>query len=274
MPGLPWPRWPARSPGRRDVHGIGPLSADTPSTVLLARAHGAVAEWYSFLLDMGEAAAMEASGYGRLWSPADEREARQWIYNTDNPEGFETGGQSDADRLCRWIATSDVVLDLGCGIGRIAKYVAPRCSHLWAVDVSSQMLAMASKRLADLHNISYVRCQETTFSGVPSESVDVAYAVLVLQHVEREDAFLLLEELHRVLRPGGRLIVTYPNLLSEVYLQGFISYAHAGASTEVTRARIYTPQEVERLLPAAGFDVELDLVGSEIWANAKKVREV
>ena len=39
--------------------------------------------------------------------------------------------------------------------------------------------------------------------AVPDDAVDVAYSLLTLQHLEREDAFALLRDLRRVVRPGA-----------------------------------------------------------------------
>ncbi len=107
---------------------------------------------------------------------------------------------------------------------------------------------------------------------MPSASVDLAYSLLTLQHVEKEDAFLLLEQLRRVLRPGGTLAVTCPNLLHEIYLQSFLHYAHNGGSTYPTRARGYTPDEVRLLMRAAGFKARIES-SHEIRVFAKPVPE-
>jgi SAM-dependent methyltransferase len=50
--------------------------------------------------------------------------------------------------------------------------------------------------------------------GLPlaDQSVDLAYSVEVLEHLE--DQFLFFREVHRVLRPGGRFVLTTPNVLS------------------------------------------------------------
>ena len=209
-------------------------------------------------------------GYARWWNPRDQTAALRQIYNTDSLESFEEGGQLDFNWLQPFLGSGSTVLDLGCGIGRVARYVAPHCSLLWAVDVSQRMLDMAAERMRDLTNVRYVLCQDVVFPDVPSASVDVAYSLLVLQHLEREDAFLLLEELRRVIRPGGTVLLTYPNLLSETYLRSFVDYAHSGAATQTSRARLYTPQEVEAILPAAGFSAELQ-VGTEIRVIARPV---
>lgn len=205
----------------------------------------------------------EAPRYAGHWNPADESSAFLQIFNTDDPDSFEEGGRWDLERLRPWFDKDSTVLDLGCGIGRVARYVAPECALLWAVDASQRMLDMAAHRLRDLTNVRYAHCHDVTFADVPTGSVDMAYSLLVLQHLEREDAFLLLEELRRVIRPTGTVILTYPNLLSDTYLAGFVETAHRGDSTAIARARIYTPQEVEALLPAAGFRVEIE-AGTEI----------
>ncbi|MGD9696610.1 MAG: class I SAM-dependent methyltransferase [Thermoleophilia bacterium] len=192
----------------------------------------------------------------RPWSPEDEAEARLLIFNDDDPEAFERSGRADAERLGRFFGPGDAVLDLGCGIGRVARYVAPEARELWAVDVSPTMLDYITRRLADRPNLRTVRCEGTRAPGVPDGAIDFAYSLLVLQHMPREDAFALLVDLRRMVRDGGRVFLTFPNLLSDEYLEGFLQYVRAGEVANPVRARVYTPQEVERLLPAAGFEVE------------------
>lgn len=118
------------------------------------------------------------------------------------------------------------------------------------------MLRLASERLGDARGVRLTRSTGTTIPEVPDSSVDFVYSLLVLQHVEREDAFSILREFHRVLRPGGRAWLTFPNLLSDAYMEAFLQYVASGQAANAARARIYTPQEVSRLLPAAGFRID------------------
>lgn len=212
-------------------------------------------------------------GYGSLWSPADEHQARALILNETDPEVFESSGKRQAEEVIRPLLREgdvDVVLDLGCGIGRVARYVAPMCRRLWAVDASDEMLSHAARRLSGLGNVRLARCTGTAIPDVPDGDVDVAYSVLTLQHLEREDAFLLLRELHRVLRPGGTAFLTFPNLLSSTYLDCFVTYATTGEVANRARARLYTPQEVGAVLPAAGFRIERMAEGTEIEVVARR----
>ena len=212
--------------------------------------------------------------YGEMWRPQDEEHARQLIFNDPDPDTFERSGQADAERLAPLISSSDVVLDLGCGIGRVARYVAPLCATIWAVDASETMLSHARSRLGALSNVRYARCEGTRIPEIASASVDVAYSLLVLQHLEREDAFALLRDVHRVLRTDGRAYLTFPNLLSDPYLDCFLTYVEGGEVTNPVRARLYTPQEVERILPAAGFAVESIEPGVEIVACCRALPAV
>jgi ubiquinone/menaquinone biosynthesis C-methylase UbiE len=197
------------------------------------------------------------ANYGSHWVPTDETEAMYQILNVSDPEAFEAAGRDEAERmLAPFVQPTDTVLDLGCGIGRVARYVAPLCRELWAVDVSEAMLGYARRRLGDLPNVRFARGDGASLpEQIPAASIDFAYSLLTLQHVEREHAFMLLRDLRRVLRPGGVAHLTFPNLLADTYLAHFVQYAETGETTNAARARFYTPQEVERILPAAGFAI-------------------
>jgi ubiquinone/menaquinone biosynthesis C-methylase UbiE len=192
------------------------------------------------------------------WLPGTEDEARLQIINHRDEERFEESGREELKRLLPFVADGATVLDLGCGIGRIARPLAPHCGKIWAVDASSQMLDIARQRMAGLANVRYALCADTVVPDVPDASVDFLYSIIVLQHLEKEDAFLLVEDAVRMLRPGGKAFLTWPDLLDDFYLDAFVRYAHEGEVLNRTRARVYTETELERLLPAAGFSaVEL-----------------
>jgi SAM-dependent methyltransferase len=195
--------------------------------------------------------------YGRLWLPRSEAQARRLILNDDDPEAFDRSGRDAAAQLAPLLSPEATALDLGCGIGRVALHVAPLCRTLWAVDASPLMLRYARRRLERAPNVRFARSRGTAVPDVPAGSVDLVYSLLTLQHLEREDAFLLLRDIRRMLRPEtGRAYLTFPNLLSDTYLDAFVAYAEKGYGGHKARARFYTPQEVGRILPAAGLRPE------------------
>jgi ubiquinone/menaquinone biosynthesis C-methylase UbiE len=192
--------------------------------------------------------------YERHWEPVTVSDAMKLIVVSDDEAFFASTGREAADAILGLLPRDGaVVLDLGCGIGRIAQFVAPRCRELWLADISPQMLEMARERLAGHANVRLVRATPRGVPEIGAGIVDLVYSVLVLQHVEREDAFCMLRDVLRMLRPGGTAYLTFPNLLDDGYLASFVRYAETGEVANVARARFYTPSEVERLLAAAGF---------------------
>lgn len=209
--------------------------------------------------------------YAGLWMPRSEEQARRYILNDPDPETFDRSGAEAAERLGPHLSADAIVVDLGCGIGRVALHVAPRCRLLWAVDASPLMLRYARRRLGERDNVLYARSRGTAVPDVPTGSVDLVYSLLTLQHLEREDAFLLMQDVRRMLRPDGVAHLTFPNLLSDTYLDAFTGYARQGLSGRRARARFYTPQEVARVVPASGLAVSAMEEGTEIVVTCAPV---
>lgn len=97
-----------------------------------------------------------------------------------------------------------VVGDLGCGTGTLSAALAPHVSKVYAVDASPAMLATAAGRVAAFDNVDVA---EGTLEALPlgDHVLDVAVMMLVLHHVA--DPVRAFREVHRVLRPGGRLLL-------------------------------------------------------------------
>jgi ubiquinone/menaquinone biosynthesis C-methylase UbiE len=99
------------------------------------------------------------------------------------------------------------ILDLGCGPGF---YVAELLDEVGdggaviGVDVSPQMLAIAARRCAGRANVEF-REGPATAVPVDDASFDVALSVQVLEYVA--DTAAALAELHRAVRPGGRVVI-------------------------------------------------------------------
>lgn len=103
--------------------------------------------------------------------------------------------------LCdeRW-----VVGDLGCGTGHLAEALAPVVRTVIAVDESGAMLTAARRRLAPLENVD-VRTGSVESLPIDDAELDVALLFMVM-HLVLEPA-KVLAEVHRVLKPGGRVVI-------------------------------------------------------------------
>ena len=104
-------------------------------------------------------------------------------------------------------ATGDRVLDLGCGPGfyvaELLERVGPS-GHVAGVDTSGPMLELAAARIGTRDNVELAAAPATALPFA-DDSFDGAISVQVLEYVDDVDQ--ALAELHRVLRPGGRVVV-------------------------------------------------------------------
>jgi ubiquinone/menaquinone biosynthesis C-methylase UbiE len=185
---------------------------------------------------------------------------------------FNEKGRQDAEWLRRLIGPDKVVLDLGCGVGRIEKFLAPSCRLLHAADVSKVMLKKAAERLQGIPNVMFNRVDGNSLDCFSDEMFDAVFSLLVLQHLEKEDAFRYLLEFHRVLKTDGLCIVQFPNLISESYFNDFLTYARMDSNERpMARMRCYTLEETKFLLDKAGFQIrEIIDDDKEVIAIAKK----
>jgi ubiquinone/menaquinone biosynthesis C-methylase UbiE/DNA-binding transcriptional ArsR family regulator len=114
------------------------------------------------------------------------------------------GSRSDIMGFLGLIDESWQVGDLGCGTGQLSEIIAPFARSVIAVDDSAAMIAAARKRLVSFDNVS-VRAGSLEALPIDDASLDVALVFLVLHYVVEPE--LAIAEAHRVLKPGGRLII-------------------------------------------------------------------
>ena len=92
----------------------------------------------------------------------------------------------------------------GAELEEIEKYLAQDCRELHAVDISSVMLSKASERLP-FPNVSLKLGNGRDLGMYPDAKFDAVFSLLMLQHLEKEDAFLYLLEIHRVLQASRHI---------------------------------------------------------------------
>lgn len=105
--------------------------------------------------------------------------------------------------------TDAAIVDFGCGYGAHLHVLRQLgYTNLRGVDVSAEMVALAGKLRAP--NVTQGDLVQT-IKAMPTESVDVAMFIDVLEHMTLPELFEILGEAKRVLQPGGKVIVHVPN---------------------------------------------------------------
>jgi ArsR family transcriptional regulator len=149
-----------------------------------------------------------------------------------------------------------VIADLGAGEGSVSQLLARRAKRVIAVDNSEKMVEFGAD-LAKSHGVGNLEYRLGDLEALPiaDGEVDVAFFSQSLHHAQHPAT--AMAEAHRILKPGGRVIVL--DLLKHHFEEARAMYAdlHLG----------FTKVELQRLLKDAGFaNVTLAVVHRETEA--------
>ena len=151
---------------------------------------------------------------------------------------------------------TDTVLELGCGSGLFTRALAERCAQLIAMDVEPRYLEEAKSKVADLQNAEF-KVGSALDLPLPDSSVDVAVLISVLPEIP--DPVGALRECARVLKPGGRIVVSEELFEPEYVLASTVdSWARAAGLERIKHQgngwvyfNHYAPAEKFKLPPTA-----------------------
>jgi len=105
--------------------------------------------------------------------------------------------------LKNWLRGVDPhkTLDVGCGTGRFLPFAEN------GLDQSPEMLAVARNKYPH-KNLSVGDAENT---GFPAEHFSAAFSFHVFMHLDKEKSQAILNEMHRILEPGGTFIIDFPS---------------------------------------------------------------
>jgi SAM-dependent methyltransferase len=172
-----------------------------------------------------------------------------WAESYDDPGNDTIGLEEPVVRALLDELPCGPVLDAACGTGRHAAYLAAAGRDVIGVDASEAMLSRARAKLprADL------RRGELTALPLEDGAVGGAVCALALSHLPELGPALC--ELARVLRPGGRLVISNPHPLA-VGLLGWRAVFTDGAGRRSTIPEYaHLHSDYVSALAAAGFVV-------------------
>jgi len=144
--------------------------------------------------------------------------------------------------VVRWIQSRFIpedarVLDLGAGYCNFINFVHAQERH--AVDLFTEMPSYAAEGV-QAHVAS-----ATDMSFLTTDSMDVVFASNLVEHLSRPEFILVLGEVRRILRKGGRLILMQPNF----------KYCASTYFDDYTHIQIFTDASLLDFLEAYGFKV-------------------
>lgn len=146
------------------------------------------------------------------WSVQQSEEASVALYSLGNPTLLERATLEIIAQLERWnvIGRDRTVLDLGCGIGRIAAELGPRTRDVHGIDVSREMINIALRRCEPFTNVHLLKSSGHDLREFVDESFDTAIAVDTFPYLNQSGIALVeayFDEVERVLKPKGDFVI-------------------------------------------------------------------
>lgn len=178
-----------------------------------------------------------------------DRWARVYDHDANPLIGLEDPAVREAAGDVRGLA----VLDLGCGTGRHALWMAAAGANVTAVDFSEGMLAEARGKPGS-EGVRWLACDLRQRLPFADGAFDLVVSGLVLEHIPDLDGFF--GEAWRVLRPGARAVVSAMH--PAMFTRGAQARFTDPESGEIVRPGS-VPHQVEDFVAAArraGFAVE------------------
>ncbi|MEO8285058.1 MAG: class I SAM-dependent methyltransferase [Chloroflexota bacterium] len=173
-------------------------------------------------------------------------------------EEIRARGTNTADFLQQvlQITKEDKVLEIGCGVARVGREIAPLCAEWHGTDISGNMLVHAAKRLEGIPNAYLHELPFSDLSIFPANSFDCVYSTIVFMHLDKAEMFSYMRAALRVLVPGGRAYFDTCNILSPESWRQFLVLLDTYGPTERPghAAQYSTPQEMEKFMQEAGFE--------------------
>ena len=157
---------------------------------------------------------------------------------------------------------SGTVLELGSGEGYGIMELACNSDHYIAVDKYNTEI---SDELKIANNITFMQMEVPPLYEIEDNSVDFVVTFQVIEHIKDDKMFL--QEIYRVLKPGGKVILTTPNSLMSL-------------TRNPWHTREYTPEQMGEVLKNSFNDYELkgvfgnDKVMDYYNKNKESVRKI
>lgn len=151
------------------------------------------------------------------------------------------------------------ILDAGCGVGTFAFHCARQGADAAGVDYSQESLAVArvlTQRYAMDQRTQFIAADVTALPFL-SQSFDTIVSIDFIEHIGDADKEVFLQELHRVLVPGGKAIIFTPNGIREQIGAVYWHLRHRlwghTAPDNPLHFGLITRLRFQRMLAACGF---------------------
>ena len=198
--------------------------------------------------------------YGDLWKRKQKGEVRplqnrDWFHRLFLDKIFDPLANPRHEVALKFLNPGQRLLDIGCWDGRLLDLINSKelYEELYGVDISQE--AVEKTKAKGYH------AQAADLNGDPlpfsDSNFDAVTLLAVLEHVF--DPYHLIREIHRVLRPGGLLVIDVPNVGSFSnrvrIVFGYLPITSTDPGWDGGHLHYFTKHALDHFLDRKGFDV-------------------
>jgi SAM-dependent methyltransferase len=193
------------------------------------------------------------------WDRRAREDAERFIYTRDSPAdvaGFDESGRANYNQLLRPFlpvllegrpAHGCSMLEIGCGVGRMTRWLADAFAELHAVDVAPAMIRQAQERLGDCSNLTLHLGSGYDLAFAADESFDLVFSYIVFQHIPVRAAIEnYIREAARVLKPQGAF---------KFQVNGDVSAGGPAMERDTWVGATFSAEQVGRTISGAGLAI-------------------
>ena len=188
--------------------------------------------------------------YVKEWEKSDRNNKQPYV-------GSEWKNEEDfLSLLQKYSSPEKNALEIGCGGGRIASRGVQLFKHVYAADVSEEMLRKSKQAIA-ARNISFHKLDGFSLNGFSDETVDHVYSHDVLVQLSSIQVYPYLCEIKRVLKPGGVGLVSVYDFVDqfELFKQWSLKFWKERKLPIYRSLHFVTEEMLRSMLADLGLDV-------------------
>jgi len=111
-------------------------------------------------------------------------------------------GKSFSKTISQYVSAGSSVIDIGCGVGSVARELSNKCSHVTGIDLSIKMVNYARKRLAaaSIYNVEILLGSAADLSSQVYRTYDYAVMTQFLHEIRDDDRNRVMEKIKEIAR--------------------------------------------------------------------------
>lgn len=162
-----------------------------------------------------------------------------YILPKRSTDDFWDEGQAQAYEIAKhYDINNDIILDFGCGIGRIIKFLKAKEKH--GADASAKFLKNIDDKTVETHYSDGLNLIKDY------DYFDFIFSIMVFQHNDKKFHPTILKNLYKILKPSGKIYIQFPKKPNEYYV-------------ETPFVNLYEKEELINLFSGANFkDIQVD----------------